>query len=111
MKVILTIEDEEQNTPFVIAIEEFDQLVIGRYDPETDTAPDIDLNDYGGFTKGVSRSHAAIIKREDALSLVDLESSNGTYLNKLRLFKYQPRVLQHGDQICVGQFLLSVQIE
>jgi two-component system, cell cycle response regulator len=50
---------------------------------------------------GVSRSHARILTRPDGIVyLVDLESSNGTFVNSERITG--PTFLADGDQIRVG---------
>lgn len=51
-----------------------------------------------------SRRHAEIRPNNGAWLLVDLNSSNGTYLNGQRIIT--PTVLKHGDQIKVGSTLL-----
>ncbi len=53
---------------------------------------------------GASRRHAEIRPANDAWILVDLHSSNGTYLNGQRIVA--PTELKHGDQIKVGSTLL-----
>src|SRR5689334_7064282 len=50
---------------------------------------------------GVSRRHAQLSLAGDALVLEDLGSSNGTYVNGVRLTA--PRHLQANDQITLGQ--------
>ena len=52
----------------------------------------------------VSRKHAELSISEDAITLRDLKSSNGTYLNGARLTR--PARLKHGDQIRVGATVL-----
>jgi len=51
-----------------------------------------------------SRRHAEIRPNNGSWLLLDLNSSNGTYLNGQRLVS--PTVLRHGDQIKVGSTLL-----
>jgi len=51
-----------------------------------------------------SRRHAEIRPNNGSWLLVDLNSSNGTYLNGQRLVS--PSLLRHGDQIKVGSTLL-----
>lgn len=51
-----------------------------------------------------SRRHAEIRPDNGSWLLVDLNSSNGTYLNGQRVIS--PAVLRHGDQIKVGSTLL-----
>lgn len=52
----------------------------------------------------VSRKHAELSFNDDAVTLRDLKSSNGTYLNGARLTR--PARLKHGDQIRVGATVL-----
>jgi signal transduction histidine kinase len=51
-----------------------------------------------------SRRHAEIRPHNDSWLLLDLNSSNGTYLNGQRIVS--PTELKHGDQIKVGSTLL-----
>ena len=53
---------------------------------------------------GASRRHAEIRPVNGSWVLVDLNSSNGTYLNGQRIVT--PTALKHGDQIKVGSTLL-----
>jgi len=69
------------------------QVVIGR------TADQVQLSD-----DSVSRRHAELRPHNDAWVLVDLNSSNGTFLNGQRVVA--PIPVKHGDQIRVGSSLL-----
>ena len=53
---------------------------------------------------GASRRHAELRQASGSWVLVDLNSSNGTYLNGQRIFS--PTPLKHGDQIRVGASLM-----
>lgn len=88
-----------------------DELVIGRYDPDTAESPQIDLRDFGATEKGVSRRHASIIRRDGALRIVDRGSPNGTYLNGQKLIAEQPRVLRDGDDIRLGHLVLQIHFQ
>jgi len=88
------------------------KLTMGRVDPDTGESPVVDLKDCKAIEKGVSRRHAAIIRRDTGtLSLVDQESDNGTYLNGQRLVPNQPRILRDGDEIRLGHLVLYVRFE
>lgn len=87
------------------------EMVMGRTDPDTDETPEIDLSDYGAQAKGVSRRHAAILRKEGSLHVVDLTSYNGTFLNGQRLIAEQPRVLRDGDDVRLGYLVLRVAFE
>ena len=78
------------------------QITLGRMDPKSSRMPDVDLNPFGARDKGVSRIHAAIQYGEGTLTLTDLGSSNGTFLNGHRLNSNESRVLLNGDEIRLG---------
>ena len=84
------------------------ETVIGRIDPTSDKKPDLDLSPFGALDKGISRLHAAVRRGEDTLTLVDLSSVNGTYLNGQRLTPNQPRVLRDGDEIRLGKLVIHI---
>ena len=84
------------------------ELVIGRSDPQLGVTPDLDLMPYGAVEQGVSRQHAKIQRVDDALTLIDLESTNGTYLNGQRLLPNQPRMLRDGDEVRLGRLVMHV---
>ncbi len=59
-------------------------------------ANDIDLND-----KTVSRLHVTISYRDDSYYIEDCRSTNGTYINGVRIY-HRPYKLVSGDQIDLG---------
>lgn len=82
--------------------------VIGRMDDGSQNQPDVNLAPYSGLEKGVSRNHAVIERNEDTLMIMDMQSSNGTYLNGQRLVPHQPRVLRDGDEIRFGRLVTRI---
>ena len=54
----------------------------------------------------VSGTHAIVLARDGAYNIVDLGSSNGTFVNGRKLGN-ESQVLQHGDKIQLGQALLT----
>jgi len=54
----------------------------------------------------ISKRHSRIIVKGGAFVVVDLKSTNGTYVNGHKLTS--PHVLKHGDQIYIGDFTLTV---
>ena len=80
--------------------------LIGR----TDSKPvDIDLDKQEDPKKiWVSRQHAVIHVGEN-VSIEDLNSSNGTYVNRERIFPGQKTTLKPGDMIQIGSVLLKLQ--
>ncbi len=106
MNLIITVRGQKQ--PFIFDADQVDELLIGRRNTQTGEAPDIDLHEYGGVDQGVSRIHAAIIRRDGSLNIVDKGSPNGTYLNGQKLVAHQPRILRDGDDLRLGHLVLRV---
>ena len=52
-----------------------------------------------GFSKMISRRHCKIVKRGSGYAVVDLNSSNGTYLNGMQLFPGREYPVKNGDII------------
>lgn len=103
--VVLHIADAQD--PIVLPSK--DKITIGRSDPNTSQFPDVDLTPFGAVEDGVSRSHACLQRTEDdTLNLIDMDSSNGTYLNGQRLIPHQPRILHDGDEIRVGRLTFRI---
>ena len=80
----------------VIAKLEKDVFVIGKQKEEVDLVLEDDT---------ISRLHARICKEEDIIYLEDLNSTNGTFKNGLRLQPYEKRRLEEGDEVRFGKLL------
>jgi pSer/pThr/pTyr-binding forkhead associated (FHA) protein len=81
-------------------------IVIGREDPVSGVFPDIDLDPHGGHEAGVGRRHAQLILQGSQLYIEDLDSVNGTVVNKEKLAPRQPHLLNHGDELRFGKMVL-----
>lgn len=57
------------------------EILIGCTDQNDRIFPDIDMTPYGGKTSGVSRRHAQLRYQSGQWLLIDLGSSNGTFIN------------------------------
>ncbi|NNM99873.1 MAG: FHA domain-containing protein, partial [Candidatus Eremiobacteraeota bacterium] len=79
----------------IFALEE--STVIGRSE-----SSDIFLLD-----PGISRIHARIDISDGEATIVDCESTNGTYINDVRIERH---VLEDGDEIVVGSTRMRVEI-
>jgi len=88
-----------------------DGFVLGRSDSRSSFIPDIDLADFKALEKGVSRRHAVIVHYQEKPHILDLNSINGTFLNGKRLKPDNPYMITSGDQLGLGDLLLSVAIE
>jgi hypothetical protein len=104
--MMLRLEIDGAPTPIVIYPKT--ETSLGRRDPGTGAAPDIDLTAYAGYRKGVSRHHAMLRLREKLLEIYDLGSSNGTAVNGVRLSAHQPYPLRDGDEITLGKMVIRV---
>lgn len=81
---------------------------IGRIDPAQNIRPQLDLTEDRGCELGVSRQHATILSSERGVTLIDLDSTNGTRLNSRRLAPQAAYSLHDGDEIEFGQLLVHV---
>ena len=86
----------------VVPIPPQDEVVIGRITPHSVPPPDIDLSPYGAASAGVSRRHARLLRRLEGWLLEDLNSTNGTFLNEMRLVPGRPALLRNGDLVRFG---------
>ncbi|MBW2606457.1 MAG: FHA domain-containing protein [Deltaproteobacteria bacterium] len=75
-----------------------DKITIGRHESN-----DIDINN-----PAVSKQHARIIKKQGNYLIEDLKSTNGTYLNTVRIIS---RYLKDNDVINIGKHTLLVNIK
>lgn len=104
-QVILYVRDERD--PLVLPREA--RLVLGRVNAEK--VPDIDLTRYRALEKGVSTRHAALERQGDRLMIVDLGSTNGTYLNRRRIEPSQPVTVLDGAEVQLGELVLRLYFE
>ena len=58
--------------------------------------------------KKISRKHSMITVSEDGISISDLESTNGTFVNSKKISEME---LKNGDKIKVGSSVIEVQIQ
>ena len=84
------------------------KIQVGRTDEESDFYPELDLTSYGGGQKGVSRHHAVIEASTNGIVLIDLDSTNGTYLNSFRLSGKRQYLIKDGDEIRFGDLLIHI---
>lgn len=84
------------------------EFTLGRLSEGQPIMPDIDLTPYQAYASGVSRLHAVVKREADRVLVMDLGSSNGTYLNGRRLNPHMEESLNHGDIVALGK--LKIQI-
>ena len=102
-QITLTINGVDQR----VVLEGQTEYVLGREGHEG-VKPDLNLNDYGGRDKGISRVHAALRRDRGQVFLVDLGSTNGTRLNGQPVPAHQPAPVASGDEIRLGKLLMRI---
>ncbi len=65
-------------------------------------------NDIVLASAGLSKRHARVVRRDRKLIVVDLKSSNGTYVRGKRI--NSPQVLQADEPVYVGDHILTFQL-
>jgi hypothetical protein len=85
--------------------------LVGRWDPETGAFPEVDLDQDDPEAK-ISRKHALIRFEGGKITLEDIGSLNGTYVNRQpRLMPGNPVELKTGDEIIIGKTFLKLIVE
>lgn len=92
-----------------VGLEILGDIVLGRCVGEDDD-PDFDLEPYGAFETGVSRRHALLRPTKNCLYIIDLNSTNGTLYNALRVGPGVTRAIGQNDTITLGQFSFTIKI-
>ena len=92
-----------------IAMQEGKAFILGRASDNIKTQePLVDLTDMGGLDYGISRVHALIRKDGNGYQIIDLNSTNGTWLENQRLTPQTPTPLQSGDRIRLARLYILV---
>lgn len=93
----------------VFELEEGSNL-IGRWDPDSGAFPEVDLEAEDIEAK-ISRKHAIIERAGTTITLEDIGSLNGTFINRVdRLDPGKKVQLQNGDEIIIGKTFLRLEI-
>jgi pSer/pThr/pTyr-binding forkhead associated (FHA) protein len=87
------------------------QVFLGRHSVDTTVLLGVDLGPYEGVERGISRTHAVIRRSGDGLTIQDLASTNGTWLNKERLPPFLPKPLKPGDHVRLGLLEMTLYFE
>jgi len=99
----------DSNAQFIV---NQDVTNVGRADVAQNWHPELDVIPFGGGDPnfGVSR-HQAVIRRDgNSFSVLDVGSTNGTYVNG-RILEYNKSVELHdGDTVAFGAFNAKVRI-
>ncbi|HEX2997919.1 MAG: FHA domain-containing protein [Chloroflexota bacterium] len=84
------------------------EFTLGRLSEGQPIMPDIDLTPYQAYASGVSRLHAVVKRDASRVLVMDLGSSNGTYVNGRRINPHVEESLSHGDIIALGKLKIQV---
>lgn len=82
------------------------EYLIGREDPMSNIFPEADLTPHGGDSGGVSRQHAKIMVQGNQAVFLDMGSTNGSWVNKVKVQPNQRMPLTDGAEIRVGRVVL-----
>ncbi len=107
-------------TPYLIALDTglrlkaFDanpeEAVLGRFDPMSGLAPDVNLEPFAGNQGGLSRRHTRLFVRDNQFWVEDLHSVNFTYLNNQKVEPEQPQRLKDGDVLRLGNLTVVFRV-
>src|SRR5947199_2176112 len=76
---------------------ESEEITIGR----------VDENDICLPKGNISKKHTKIVAKDGKIIVLDLKSTNGTYVNGKKLAG--PQVITPADKVYVGDFIISVE--
>ena len=95
----------------MLPLSDRNEFTLGRISEGQPIMPDIDLSPYYAYANGVSRLHAVIKRVDDQVILMDLGSSNGTYLNGKRMTPNVEQGLNHGDVVMFGKLKIQILLK
>ena len=99
------------DTGQILPLADRTEFTLGRSAEGQPIVPDVDLSAYNAYANGVSRLHAALKLVKNRVVLVDLGSSNGTYLYGTRLSPYIEMPVSHGDILYLGKLKMQILID
>ncbi len=92
----------------ILPLADRNEYTLGRLSEGQPVVPDLDLSPHQAYAAGVSRIHAILKRDGKRVTIMDLGSSNGTYVNGKRLTPSTERLLNHGDVVALGKFKFQV---
>jgi hypothetical protein len=79
------------------------EIIIGRDDPISGVHPEVDMTPYGAESGGVSRRHVRLTVLDGQWMITDLQSTNHTRVNGVRIDPGVPTQLPDGAQVVLGR--------
>jgi hypothetical protein len=86
-------------------------VILGRstqVNGQPDECDMLDLTELNALQHGVSRQHCMLRRRDERLVVIDLSSTNGTYLNDKLLLPQQEFAVAHADKLILGTLHLTL---
>ena len=99
------------DTGQVLPLTERNEFTLGRIGEGQPIMPDIDLSPYQAYASGVSRLHAVLKRDARRVMIMDLGSSNGTFVNGKRLNPNIDQPINNGDIIALGKLKIQVLLK
>ena len=84
------------------------EFVIGRKVGEAAVESFVDLAKWGGYQLGLSKRHVTIRRAENVYEVIDLSSSNGTWLNDVQLVPGKSYPIASGSHLRLAKMRLFV---
>jgi len=105
-----TIVLQIEHFPEPILLRVIQTAFLGRASENFKVHPLLDLTPFGAVQAGISRVHAAIYRTVSGMAIEDRASSNGTWLNGMRLEPRRFYTLASGDHIFFSKLSVEVYI-
>ncbi len=86
------------------------EIVIGREDPISGIHPEVDMTPHGGESGGVSRQHARLALVDGQWTITDLNSTNYTRVDGVKLDPNVPMPLKDGARIQLGRVAVTFRL-
>ncbi len=99
------------DTGQMLALSDRTEFTLGRISEGQPIMPDIDLSPYQAYARGVSRLHAVLKRESSRVFLMDLGSSNGTYVNGKRLAPNVDHAISNGDVVALGKLKIQILLK
>jgi hypothetical protein len=94
----------------LIPVPDKTEFTVGRASEGQPITPDIDLGEFNAFDFGVSRLHIVVRLTGEKLTVMDLGSSNGTFINGIRLPSNSEQGISSGDVVSLGKFRIQILV-
>jgi hypothetical protein len=94
----------------LIPVTDKTEFTVGRASEGQPITPDVDLGEFNAFDYGVSRLHIVVRLTGEKLTIMDLGSSNGTFINGVRIPINLEQPVSSGDIVSLGKFRIQILV-